>query len=656
VQKWMSDEAKDLYTDMTGSEHPFNEATCATREKLLKALIGNGHKEANQHRYLAMRDLGMCEFNSGNFKKAQKHLDSGASELNLPNDDMMLTNPIMAPTGYLREASKFMQKHELTQAATALRRSKEISDRNLKSGIKNIHKQMSSQEGGKDNLPPVDNIIDELSGYGRTGQILPQVMKQAPFLAQEMPFAEQLDKEVEEMDKRLLAFAPQSKAIRKTLDTSKGSKGGSLMYARGLVTEPTVPGDRLMAAMDMVEGDLAKAFKEEGAAAEKSSTLLKRTKEGPGCAEGKGMEKTCKALSKIPDLKSNCFGETRVMVLKAGKDQPLESCSTNANVGILLAAKDGVTATVAGTDHNLVVGLPLVVDFCQVVALKSEKQAAVLFAQAWHPEFAAVERTSELRSRAQTFSISKDEEKEATKIVNDHAKKNWEKSAKQWRKGSAWLEGMISSLQGAKDAEKKAAEEAAEAKRKEEYDGDEGRKKGLEELERKRAEKKEKAKAAEEKRKANKARLEEEKAHRDPWLNDPAVEEAQANLDGLKEQRRDASAKLEFDLTAELTKDIAAAERALKKATKVAKKAFKKSGGDSEKGKEEKAALAKKNKEASEAKMAQQRLDMKKKLKDAKDLMKKAADEENYKEAKRLKEVVAELEEKSKKLGNKDEL
>merc|ERR1711988_25859 len=102
----------------------------------------------------------------------------------------------------------------------------------------------------------------------------------------------------------------------------------------------------------------------------------------------------------------------------------------------------------------------IVVDFCQAVTLKATQNAAVLFAQAWHPEFAAVERTTELRARAKTFSLSEDEIKEATKVVNDFAKKSWEKSAKQWRNESPFIEKMKSSLQGAKDAEKKEAEAA----------------------------------------------------------------------------------------------------------------------------------------------------------------------------------------------------
>jgi len=73
--------------------------------------------------------------------------------------------------------------------------------------------------------------------------------------------------------------------------------------------------------------------------------------------------------------------------------------------------------------------------------------------------------------------------------------------------------------------------------------------------------------------------MEEERAKRDPWLSAPEVLEAEKQLEELKEARRDANAKLEFDLSTQLTKDISAAERHIKKVIKKAKKAYKKNGG-----------------------------------------------------------------------------
>ena len=271
--------------------------------------------------------------------------------------------------------------------------------------------------------------------------------------------------------------------------------------------------------------------------------------------------------------------------------------------------------------------------------LESSSGAVVLFAQAWHPEFAAVERTTELRARASSFGLSEEEVKGAAKAVNDHAKQLWDKTAKTWRSNSAGLEAMKNTLQSKEEDKVKAKEAAEEAKRKEEEAGDEERKKNLEMLEKKRAEKKKQQEEAEKKRLARKKQLEEEKAKRDPWLLFPEVVEAEKHLEDLKEQRRDANAKLEFDLSNSLTKDISAAERALKSATKKAKKAYKKGEKPAEKsekpdGKADKAELK----------------TLQAKLKDVKERKEKASQAENFKEAKKLKAEQKDLEEKIGKL------
>ena len=97
--------------------------------------------------------------------------------------------------------------------------------------------------------------------------------------------------------------------------------------------------------------------------------------------------------------------------------------------------------------------------------------------QAWHPEFAAVERTTELRARSAGFGLSEEEVKAAAKAVNDHAKAAWEKTAKTWRASSEGLESMRKTLQSKEEEKIKAKEAAEEAKRKEDEAGDEERKK-----------------------------------------------------------------------------------------------------------------------------------------------------------------------------------
>mmetsp|Transcript_134435 Transcript_134435/g.244727 ORF Transcript_134435/g.244727 Transcript_134435/m.244727 type:complete len:679 (-) Transcript_134435:149-2185(-) len=640
--KFLSDEGKDLFSDLQADDHPFAEKACETREKLLKSMIGNGHQQASQLRAHTLLELGICDFNKGDYTKAKKRMDSTVGELNIGNEDMLLQNPDLAPIGLWRQATDFMKKYELTQAGTALRRAREVIDRNNKKIMKYVHKQMSQQG----NAPPLENMIAELPGYGKTGQILPTLIKQVPILKRDLPMAEQVDMALETLDKQLAGMSPSLKAKRKTLDTSKGTKTGSLCYVRALATESTVSPERFAAATELVSGGTVKAFQEEAASLEKSVTLVKRSKDGPGCKEGKGMDKTCKAIAKVADIKSNGFGETRVIVVKAGKKQQLEMCSTNANLAVLVAAKDGVKLTVGSEEpKELAAGEPLVVDFCQESSLEADAQVPVLFAQAWHPEFAAIERTSELRDRAKVFGLSDDELKATTKIVNDNAKKSWEKTAKQWRSGSELLQGIKDSLTNAADEKKKAEEAAAEAKRKEEEDNDDERKKNLEKLEKKRAEKKAKEEEAERKRKERAKQLELERLNRDPWLNDPEVVAAKEKVDELKEARRDANAKLEFDLSTSLTKEISAAERKLNKLTKAAKKKHKKAtAGDKKDEKEKSEASTEKTGGADDAEK------LKKKLEEVKKKKAAAAEAEDFGEAKRLKSVQKDLEDKLKKL------
>jgi hypothetical protein len=379
-------------------------------------------------------------------------------------------------------------------------------------------------------------------------------------------------------------------------------------------------------------------------------TLIKRTS-FKGCNKGKDLQKTCEALKKVADISSNGFGDTRVLMVKPGKQQTLDSCSTNANVGILVAAKNGATVTVGSTKTPgasqsvaLKAGEPLAVDFCREASIEAAEKVPVLFAQAWHPEFSAVERTTELRARAKTFGLGDDEVKAATKIVNDNAKKTWEKTASLWRTAEAHTV-FTEYFDKEEAARREAASAADEAARKAAEAGDEERQKNLAELERKRQEKIKKLEAAEEKRLARKKELEDERAKRDPWLNDPTVLEAEKQLEELKEARRDANAKLEFDLSTQLTKEISAAERKLKKIIKKAKKAYKKTGTAPTKGTTEDKA----DKEGTAGEPSELKA-LRAKLEDVSKRKSVAAEAENFKEAKKLKAEQKELQEKIKKL------
>merc|ERR1712187_864645 len=145
-----------------------------------------------------------------------------------------------------------------------------------------------------------------------------------------------------------------------------------------------------------------------------------------------------------------------------------------------------------------------------------------------------------------------------------------------------------------------------------------------------------------------------ERAMRDPWLNAPTVKEIEAKIEDYKEQRRDANAKLEFDLSTSLTKDISAAERELKKVTKKARKEYKKLEKE---GKQPDYYIPQKPGAASggsgEAKAPEKKsavdVDaLKKELEDVKSKKKAATEAEDFKEAKKMKDKQKELEEKLK--------
>jgi hypothetical protein len=642
IPKFLSDEGKEVFSDIEDEQAYYGDNACESRAKLLKLMAGEGGQEASQHRARVLLGLGLCEYRKQNFPMSLKRWESTISELNVPSEDAMMQNPSLAPIGLMKQAAAFMTKLEVSQAGTALRRAAEVMDRNLKKALKQIHKQMS---GGGQQAPPLEAIIAELPEFGKSGQILPMLLQQVPMLKQELAWSEVVDNALDALDKRIAAVDSSLKPKRIRLDLGKGkSKEGTILYTRALAAGAYVPHDNLAAAQELVSGGAVKAFAEEAEGATKSSTLLKRSKEGSGC---KTMTKTCEALAKVADVKSNSFGETRVVVVK-GKAVQLDVCTTNANVGIIVAAKAGVKVTVKGEQaRELLPKVPIVIDFCREATLESESDAQVLFAQAWHPEFAAVERTTEVRARAKAFKLSEDEVKEVTKIINDNAKKNWDKGAKLWRQDSESLEAIKSALKNEKELEEKAKEEAAEAKRREDEANDEDKKAAIAELEKKRAAKREAAEAAEKKRLERKRQLEEERAKRDPWLKVDEVVQAEANLEDLKAQRRDANAKLEFDLSTSLTKDISKAERDLKKIIKKAKKEYKKAqkaaGGDKAKGAAEDKAADQAEDKAAEKKEDDKLAALKAELAEVKEKKKKAADSDDFKEAKRLKTVEQEL-------------
>lgn len=142
---------------------------------------------------------------------------------------------------------------------------------------------------------------------------------------------------------------------------------------------------------------------------------------------------------------------------------------------------------------------------------------------------------------------------------------------------------------------------------------------------------------------------------RDPWLQSAEVAEAETNLADLKQARRDANVKLEFDLSTQLTKDISAAERHLNKVIKHMKKEYKK--GLKVPVKESKISNdgqpVKESKVSSDGQKPNQKNSvgvdvdaLKKQLEDVKAKKALASENEDFTEAKRLKDKQKELESK----------
>merc|ERR1712118_617464 len=211
----------------------------------------------------------------------------------------------------------------------------------------------------------------------------------------------------------------------------------------------------------------------------KHVTLVKRTKDGSGC---KTAPETCKVLKGISDIASNGFGESRILFVKAGKKQTLDVCETNGNLGVILPIKGSVSVTIGSAKEEVEAGKAVIVDFCLPGSLEAAAGASVLFAQAWHPQVAGLERTTEIRDRAKKWGISEDDLKEVTKAVNTYAKKEWDKQLKHWAKSPA-AEAMNDKYKAVANAKKEEAEKAKEEAEKKAMDEDEERKKGLEQLE-----------------------------------------------------------------------------------------------------------------------------------------------------------------------------
>merc|ERR1711937_802309 len=141
---------------------------------------------------------------------------------------------------------------------------------------------------------------------------------------------EQLDKEIDRLDKFLLTDKV-NKDKKSRLDVA----GGSVAYIPLLPMGLTVDADRVNWLEKLTEEDKAKEFAEEAAGAKlgKQASLIKRSKAGGDCDK---LPKLCDAVKAIEDVATNGFGESKILVLKAGEKKKQALCDTNGNIGAIM--------------------------------------------------------------------------------------------------------------------------------------------------------------------------------------------------------------------------------------------------------------------------------------------------------------------------------
>lgn len=643
---WVPSAARDMFgeIDDIGAQSKaamFNEEACDTRTKLMKALGPVTGPEKGQIMMQIISEIGFCELKNGKFNQAMRRFQSAISELNAPSEDQLKENMQFAPVLLMRDACQFLNKQAASRAAVELRRTRTVYVREKAKMLKNVAKQ--------NKVPPeqidvfVSNVLEKSKAGGQEAQQVKQLVK----------MINTFDAMIETVEGALNNVQEQVVGDDAGKQKKKRLVSG---FVPGVLMEEVIEAENLAVAEGLAEKAEAIAKEVKEASLTSTAKLIKRSKDGSDCAK---LPETCAVAKALPDLATNGFGETRVIVLKKGKNQALDLCDTNANVLVLLPLDNGVSVQVgeqADKKHELTAQTAVVVDHCLPLSLHAADGASVLAAQVWHPEIATIERTTEVRERAKAkWGLKEDEVKTLTASINAYGKKGWEAALKKWMGGPCVgrLETKLDEKEtAAREAKNKAIKEAEEKAMNE----DEDRKKALEELERKREEKKAKAAAIEKKRLEAKKRMDEERAKKDPWLMDPVVVEAEQKLDALKEERRDANAKLEFDLTKSLTQEINAQERLIAKTIKKARKAWKQgktlAGDKPAGGEKETGASAGDSSDDTSGKLAA----AEKKLEELKAKKKKAAEDEDYKKATALKKDQELLEKEISALRAKSEL
>merc|ERR550514_694926 len=95
-----------------------------------------GKPEASQMRASILNQIGFCDLAKGDSAGAARRFQSALSELNAPNEEMLMQNLQMAPMVLMRDATKALKDYKVSEAGVALRRTQTIYKRNWDKTVK----------------------------------------------------------------------------------------------------------------------------------------------------------------------------------------------------------------------------------------------------------------------------------------------------------------------------------------------------------------------------------------------------------------------------------------------------------------------------------------------------------------------------------------
>eukprot|EP00747_Dinoflagellata_sp_TGD_P179145 gnl/TRDRNA2_/TRDRNA2_29452_c0_seq1.p1 gnl/TRDRNA2_/TRDRNA2_29452_c0~~gnl/TRDRNA2_/TRDRNA2_29452_c0_seq1.p1 ORF type:complete len:527 (-),score=126.53 gnl/TRDRNA2_/TRDRNA2_29452_c0_seq1:139-1719(-) len=437
IPQWLSPQGKELWAEYFSQDEQLSDEHCDVAFDFVPHVTSTGHQEG-EGAYMAMMGvLGPCAFKEGEYK-ASKTYFGAMLDMMSPNREQGRENKDISVFIWVEEAAESLSRFDFSHAATCLRSAR----------VK--HMEYLEQQS-----MITAEMRKEFTGYGKVGKYLPAFLKNSPKSARihmDIAYLEFIDMELKNLDAIL---AKEEDSLQKDKRDRLGGDEASdkMLYVPGIFSEAIVDPQRLKAAKQLLEAGIDKAMAAEADQDADSVELLSSLKDGHGCEneQKKGLTKICKAVKKVADIRSNIFGET--LLLTVFDPVELQLCSTNANVGILFSVTDGVRVTLVGTSQTgtLEAGVPMVVDFCRPIQLEGDKKTSVLFAQAWHPEFTALERKAAIEKYRKAFKFSSTVVETAQLQIKASKIKQ---SAADWREDSDLGQALRKGLKAAKESKK----------------------------------------------------------------------------------------------------------------------------------------------------------------------------------------------------------